>query len=57
MTPRQRRPKQQESRQSAVPAQRPSELEQLGLAVEELPVDEHEARDARLHDALDWQPG
>ena len=37
-----------------VPAQRRSELEELGLQVEDLAVAEHDAQDARLFDALDW---
>ena len=37
-----------------VPAQRRSEIEELGLGVEELLVAEHEAQDARLFDALEW---
>jgi len=45
------------ARRPGVPAQRPSGLELLGLTVEELAVDDHEARDARLFDALDWQDG
>ena len=39
---------------SAVPAQRRSEIEELGLRVEELVVADHEAQDARLFHALEW---
>ena len=42
------------SGRSTVPAQRPSGLALLGLTVEELAVDDHEARDAQLFEALDW---
>jgi hypothetical protein len=41
-------------RRRAVPAQRRSEIEELGLRVEELVVAEHDAQDARLFDALEW---
>ena len=44
-------------RKAAVPAQRRSEIEQLGLRVEELVVAEHDAQDARLFDALEWSAG
>jgi hypothetical protein len=39
---------------ASVPAPRTSEVDALGLRVEELEVAEHEARDARLFAALDW---
>lgn len=38
-----------------IPAQRTSEVDNLGLRTEELVVAEHEARDARLFAALDWR--
>jgi hypothetical protein len=41
-------------RKATVPAQRRSEIEALGLGVEELVVAEHEAQDARLFHALEW---
>jgi hypothetical protein len=37
-----------------VPAQRVSGIEALGLGVEDLAVAEHDERDARLVEALDW---
>jgi hypothetical protein len=38
----------------ALPAQRGRGLAELGLRVEDPLIEEHEARDARLFDALDW---
>jgi hypothetical protein len=55
MSPRQSAQDPLDVRQPLVPEQRPSELELLGLAVEELAVDDHEARDERMFDALDWE--
>ena len=37
-----------------IPAQRASEIDNLGLRVEELEVDTHAAQDDRLFAALEW---
>jgi hypothetical protein len=38
----------------AVPDQRQTGIEELGLGVDELVLADHEAQDARLFDALEW---
>jgi hypothetical protein len=42
---------------AAVPGQRQSRIEELGLGAEELVLADHEAQDARLFDALGWAAG
>lgn len=50
--PRAAKPVPRAPQRAAVPAQRRSELEELGLRVDDLVVAEHEAQDARLFEAL-----
>ena len=52
--PRAAKPRSVKATAVAVPAQRHSGIDELGLRVDDLVVTEHDAQDARLFDALDW---